>query len=62
MVAFQQSFHHILPSSFMMLSQHGARVFDALTVAVSLVMVWFYLYPGRVIARDEDGLQKPRRR
>jgi hypothetical protein len=62
MVAFQQSFHHILPFGFMVLSKHGAHVFGALAVAVSLVMVWFYFYPRRVIARDEDGLQKPRRR
>ena len=61
-VAFQQSVHHILPSGFVVLSEHGAYVFGALAVAVSFVMVWFYFYPRRVIARDEDGLQKPRRR
>jgi hypothetical protein len=62
MVACQQSFHHILPSGFMALSEHGVHVFGALAVAVSLVMVWFFFYPHTVIARDEDGLQKPRRR
>jgi hypothetical protein len=41
------------------LSEHGARIFGVLAIAVSLVIVWFYFYLRRAIARDE-ALQKPR--
>jgi uncharacterized protein YjeT (DUF2065 family) len=58
-VAFQQSFRY-LPSDIMVLSEHGARIFGALAIAVSLVIVWFYFYLRRRIARDEEALQKPR--
>ena len=40
-VAFQKSFRY-LPSGFMVLSEHGAHIFGALAIAVSLVIVWFY--------------------
>jgi hypothetical protein len=53
-VAFQQSFHDA-PSGFMALSEHGAQ----LAILVGLVLVWFYFYLRRAIARDE-ALQKPR--
>jgi hypothetical protein len=59
LVAFQQSFRY-LPSDFMVLSERGAHIFGALAIIVSLVMVWFYFYLRRAIARDEDALQKPR--
>jgi hypothetical protein len=59
LVAFQQSFRY-LPSGFMVLSEHGAHFFGALAIAASLVIVWFYFYLRRAIARDEEALQKPR--
>jgi len=58
-VAFQKSFRY-LPSDVMVLSEHGAHIFGALAIAVSLVTVWFYSYLRRAIARDEEALQKPR--
>ena len=58
LVAFQQSFYHT-PSGFMVLSEHGAHIFGMLAILVGLVLVWFYFYLRRVIARDES-LQKPR--
>jgi hypothetical protein len=58
-VAFQKSFRY-LPSDVMVLSEHGAHIFGALAIAVSLVIVWFYFYLRRAIARDEEALQKPR--
>ena len=57
-VAFQQSFRYA-PSGFMALSEHGAHIFGVLAILVGLVLVWFYFYLRRAIARDE-GLQKPR--
>jgi hypothetical protein len=57
LVAFQQSFYHA-PSGFMVLSEHGAHMFGILAILVGLVLVWFYFYLPRAIARDE-GLQKP---
>jgi hypothetical protein len=59
LVAFQKSFRY-LPSAVMVLSEHGAHIFGVLVIAVSLVIVWFYFYPRRAIARDEEALQKPR--
>jgi hypothetical protein len=59
LVAFQQSFHY-LPSDVMVLSEHGAHIFGALAIGVSLVIIWFYFYLRRAIARDEEALQKPR--
>lgn len=59
LVAFQQSFR-FAPSGFMVLSEHGAHLFGALAIAVGLVIVWFYFYLLRRIARDEGALQKPR--
>ena len=59
LVAFQQSFRY-LPSDFMVLSEHGAHIFGALAIAVGLVIVSFYFYLRRAIARDEEALQKPR--
>ena len=59
LVAFQQSFSHHAPSGFMVLSEHGAHMFGVLAILVGLVLVWFYFYLRRVIARDES-LQKPR--
>jgi hypothetical protein len=44
----------------MVLSEHGAHFFGALAIAASLVIVWFYFYLRRAIARDEEALQKPR--
>jgi len=44
----------------MVLSEHGAHIFGALAIAVSLVIVWFYFYLRRAIALDEEALQKPR--
>jgi hypothetical protein len=41
------------------LSEHGARIFGVLAIAVGLVLVWFYFYLRRAIARDEETLQKP---
>ena len=58
-VAFQQSFRY-LPSDVMVLSKHGAHIFGALAIAVSLVIVWFYFCRRRAIFRDEEALQKPR--
>jgi hypothetical protein len=58
-VAFQQSFHYYAPSGFMALSEHGAHIFGVLAILVGLVLVWFYFYLRRAIARDE-ALQKPR--
>ena len=58
-VAFQKSFRY-LPSDVMALSEHGARIFGMLAIAVGLVLVWFYFYLRRAIARDEEALQKPR--
>ena len=58
LVAFQQSFYHA-PSGFMVLSVHGAHIFGILAILVGLVLVWFYFYLRRVIARGES-LQKPR--
>lgn len=60
LVTFQQSFHHILSSGFMVLSEHGAHVFGALAIAVGFIIFWFYFYLRRAIARDEEALQKPR--
>ena len=59
LVAFQKSFRY-LPSDVMVLSEHGARIFGALAIAVSLVIVWFYFYLRRAIVRDEEALQRPR--
>ena len=59
LVAFQQSFRY-LPSDVMVISEHGAHILGALAIVVSLVIVWFYFYLRRVIARDEEALQKPR--
>ena len=58
-VAFQQSFHHYATSGFMVLSEHGAHVFGRLAILVAFVLVWFYFYLRRAIARDE-ALTKPR--
>ncbi len=58
-VAFQKSFRY-LPSDVMVLSEHGAHIFGALAIAVSLVIIWFYFYLRRAIARDEEASQKPR--
>ena len=58
LVAFQQSFYH-LPSGFMVLSEHGAHMFGVLAILVGLVLVWFYFYLRRAIARNE-ALEKPR--
>ena len=58
LVAFQQSFRY-LPSDIMVLSEYGAHIFGAFAIAVSLVIVWFYCYLRRAIARDEETLQKP---
>jgi hypothetical protein len=57
-IAFQQSFRYA-PSGFMALSERGAHIFGVLAILVSLVLVWFYFYLRRAIARDES-LQKPR--
>jgi hypothetical protein len=59
LVGFQQSFRY-LPSGSMVLSEHGAHIFGALAIAVSLVIVWFYFYLRRAITHDEGALQKPR--
>jgi uncharacterized protein YjeT (DUF2065 family) len=58
-VAFQQSFRYA-PSGVFALSEHGARIFGVLAIAVGFVIVWFYFYLRRAIARDEEALQKPR--
>jgi hypothetical protein len=57
-VAFQQSFRYF-PSDIMVLAEHGAHIFGALAIAVSLVIVLFYFYLRKAIARDEEALQKP---
>ena len=59
LVAFQQSFRYA-PSGFMVLSEHGVHIFGALAVGVGLVIVLFYFYLRRAIARDEETLQRPR--
>jgi drug/metabolite transporter (DMT)-like permease len=59
LVAFQQSFRHV-PSGFMVLSEDGAHIFGVLAIVVSLVIVCFYFYLRRAIARDEGILQRPR--
>ena len=58
LIAFQQSFY--APSGFMVLSEHGAHIFGAFAIAVSLVIVWFYFYLRRAIACEEEALLKPR--
>jgi hypothetical protein len=58
LVAFQQSFYHA-PSGVTVLSEHGAHIFGTLAILVGFVLVWFYFYLRRVIARDE-ALQNPR--
>ena len=58
LVAFQQSFRYA-PSGFMVLSEHGAHIFGMFAILVGLVLVLFYFYLRRAIARDES-LQKPR--
>ena len=58
-VAFQKSFRY-LPSDVMVLSEHGAHIFGALAIAVSLAIVWFYFYLRRAIVRDEEALLSPR--
>lgn len=55
----QKSFRYA-PSGVMALSEHSARIFGVLAVAVGLVIVWFYFYLRRAIVRDEEALQKPR--
>ena len=57
-VAFQQSFYYA-PSGVMALSEHGAHIFGVLAILVALVLVWFYFYLRRAIARNE-ALEKPR--
>ena len=54
LVAFQQSFRY-LPSDIMVLSEHGAHIFGALAIAVSLVIVWFYFY----LRRGSPAMKKP---
>jgi len=59
LIAIQQSFHWVLPSSVTAISEHGAYVFGSLAVCVAVVFVWFYFYLRRAIARDAT-IQKPR--
>ena len=58
LIAVQQSFHWVLPSSVTAISEHGARVFGILAIGVSLVIQCFYLYLRRAITRDQT-IQKP---
>ena len=58
-VAFQKSFRY-LPSDVMVLSEHGAHIFGVLAIAVGLVILWFYFYLRRAIARADETVQKPR--
>ena len=58
LITFQQSFRYA-PSGFMVLSEHGAHIFGMLAILVGVVLVWFYFYLRRTIARD-GALQKPR--
>jgi hypothetical protein len=59
LIAIQQSFHWVLPSSVTAVSAHGAHIFGGLAVGVGVVFVWFYFYLRRAITRD-DAIQKPR--
>src|SRR6478672_6237585 len=45
-VAFQKSFRY-LPSGFMVLSEHGAHIFGALAIAVSLVILFGSIFDLR---------------
>jgi hypothetical protein len=59
LIAIQQSFHWVLPSSVTAISEHGAHVFGILAVGVAVVFVWLYFCLRRAIARDHM-IQKPR--
>jgi hypothetical protein len=59
LIAVQQSFQWVLPSSVTAISEHGAHVFGVLAIGVSLVILCFYFYLRRAIERDQT-IQKPR--
>ena len=59
-IALQQTYNWVLPSSVTVISAHGAHVFGSLAIGVAAVFVWFYFYLRRAIARDADIVQKPR--
>ena len=52
-IAMQQSFRWT-PSTVTVISKHGARVFGSLAIGASVVLVWFYFYLRRAIARDNS--------
>ena len=56
LIAIQQSFHWVLPSSVTAISEHGAHVFGALAVGVGVVFAWFYFYLRRAIVRDQPHI------
>jgi hypothetical protein len=56
-IAIQQSFHWIMPSTVMVISAHSAHIFGRLAVGVACAFVWLYFYLRRLIARD---IEKPR--
>jgi ABC-type multidrug transport system permease subunit len=59
LIAVQQTFNWVLPSSVTAISEHGAHIFGGLAVGVGLVFLWFYFYLCRAIACD-DPTKKPR--
>src|SRR4051794_4146808 len=52
LVAIQQSFRYA-PSGVTAMSEHGARIFAVLAIAVALALLTFYFYLRREIARDK---------
>jgi O-antigen/teichoic acid export membrane protein len=62
LIAVQQvyKYNYLLPSGVTAISEHGAHVFGSLGVAVAAVLVWFYFFLCRSIARDADIIDKPR--
>jgi hypothetical protein len=53
LVAIQQSFRYT-PSGVTAISEHGARIFGILAIAVALALLAFYFYLRREIARDKS--------
>src|SRR5262249_40799735 len=61
-IAVQQvyKYNYLLPSGVIAISEHGAHMLGSFGVAAAAVLVWFYFYLRRSIARDADIIDKPR--